>query len=54
MAVPNMFILYVSDAPASARFYSGLFGMKPVFETSAFIAFDLARNPAGTVEFRAG
>jgi len=42
MALPNMFILYVSDAPASARFYSDLFDTKPSFETPAFIAFDLA------------
>ncbi|MCD0442261.1 VOC family protein [Glycomyces sp. A-F 0318] len=42
MPVPNQFIVYVSDAPAAARFYGDLFDMKPVFETPAFIAFDLA------------
>lgn len=42
MAVPNMFIVYVSDAPSSASFYTELFGMKPSFETPGFIAFDLA------------
>ncbi|MET9292126.1 VOC family protein [Streptomyces sp. NPDC003077] len=42
MPIPNMFIVYVSDAPTSARFYSDLFGMRPSFETPAFIAFDLA------------
>ncbi|MET8869907.1 VOC family protein [Nonomuraea sp. NPDC004580] len=47
MALPNTFIFYVSDAPASARFYAELFEMKPSFETPAFIAFDLA----GGVQF---
>ena len=42
MPVPNMFILYVSDAPESARFYSELFGMRPSFEDPGFVAFDLA------------
>ncbi|OQS15255.1 glyoxalase [Nocardia donostiensis] len=42
MPTPNMFILYVSDAPASARFYGDLFEMKPSFETPRFVAFDLA------------
>lgn len=44
MALPNMFIIYVSDAPASARFYSELFAMTPSFENPAFIAFDLAED----------
>ena len=42
MPSPNMFIVYVTDAPASARFYSDLFDMKPSFETPRFVAFDLA------------
>lgn len=42
MPLPNMFIVHVTDAPASARFYGDLFAMKPCFETPAFIAFDLA------------
>lgn len=42
MTAPNMFIVYVSDAPASARFYGDLFEMTPSFETPAFIAFELA------------
>jgi catechol 2,3-dioxygenase-like lactoylglutathione lyase family enzyme len=42
MPAPNQFIVYVSDAPAAARFYGDLFDMKPVFETPGFIAFDLA------------
>jgi len=41
MTAPNMFIVYVTDAPASARFYGELFDMKPVFESPRFIAFDL-------------
>ncbi|QYC37843.1 Glyoxalase-like domain protein [Nonomuraea coxensis DSM 45129] len=47
MAVPNMFIFYVSDAPASARFYAELFEMTPSFESPGFISFDLA----GGVQF---
>ncbi|MHA6805323.1 VOC family protein [Salinifilum ghardaiensis] len=41
MTRPNMFIVHVTDAPASARFYADLFEMAPSFETPRFIAFDL-------------
>lgn len=41
MTTPNMFIVYVRDAAAAARFYGDLFDMKPVFESPRFIAFDL-------------
>ncbi len=41
MTRPNMFIVYVADAPASARFYADLFDMTPSFETPGFVAFDL-------------
>ncbi|CAL9278595.1 MULTISPECIES: VOC family protein [unclassified Streptomyces] len=41
MAVPNMVIVYVSDAPASARFYAELFDIKPSFETPTFISLPL-------------
>lgn len=41
MPAPNMFIVYVDDAPSAARFYGDLFSMKPSFETPGFIAFDL-------------
>jgi predicted enzyme related to lactoylglutathione lyase len=41
MTAPNMFIVYVSDAPASARFYGDLFEMSPSFESPGFIAFHL-------------
>ena len=42
MPAPNMFIVYVSDAPSAARFYGDLFEMAPSFETPGFIAFELA------------
>ncbi|MEY8038431.1 VOC family protein [Saccharopolyspora cebuensis] len=41
MPKPTMFIVHVSDAVASARFYADLFDMAPDFETPRFIAFDL-------------
>lgn len=41
MPAPNMFIVYVADAPSAARFYGELFEMKPVFETPGFITFDV-------------
>ncbi|WP_328391016.1 VOC family protein [Nocardia sp. NBC_00416] len=41
MPTPNMFIVYVADATASARFYSDLFDMSPKFESPRFITFDL-------------
>jgi catechol 2,3-dioxygenase-like lactoylglutathione lyase family enzyme len=41
MPAPNIFIVYVSDAPEAARFYGDLFDMKPVFETPGYISFDL-------------
>ncbi|KOV59582.1 glyoxalase [Streptomyces sp. NRRL WC-3618] len=34
-------IVYVSDAPAAARFYGDLLDMRPSFETSGYITFDL-------------
>ena len=34
-------IVYVNDAPAAARFYGGLLGMSPSFETSGYVTFDL-------------
>lgn len=47
MPAPNMFIVYVSDAPAAARFYGDLFDMAPSFETPGFVAFDIG----GGVQF---
>lgn len=41
MPAPNIFIVYVADAPAAARFYGDLFGIEPVFETPGYISFDL-------------
>lgn len=34
-------IVYVNDAPAAARFYGELLGMRPSFETPGYITFDL-------------
>ena len=34
-------IVYVNDAPAAARFYGGLLGRSPSFETPGYITFDL-------------
>jgi len=41
VTAPTMFIVYVTDAPASARFYGELFDLRPKFESPRFIAFDL-------------
>lgn len=41
MAVPNMVIVYVSDAPASARFYAELFDIEPGFASPRFVSFPL-------------
>ncbi|MGW5385673.1 VOC family protein [Nocardia sp. NPDC003963] len=42
MPTPNMFIVYVADAPASARFYSDLFDTAPKFESPRFVTFELS------------
>ncbi|MEV0646368.1 VOC family protein [Phytomonospora sp. NPDC050363] len=34
-------IVYVTDAPAAARFYGELLDLKPSLETPSYIAFDL-------------
>ncbi|MEU6248489.1 VOC family protein [Glycomyces sp. NPDC047010] len=50
MPAPNIFIVYVADAPAAARFYGDLFDIKPVFETPGYISFELAPdNPGGGI-----
>ncbi|MGW0431825.1 VOC family protein [Micromonospora sp. NPDC003197] len=36
-----VFIVYVNDAPAAARFYGDLLQMKPDFETPGYISFKL-------------
>ncbi|WP_024799848.1 VOC family protein [Nocardia sp. BMG51109] len=41
MTASIVFIVYVNDAPVSARFYGDLLGTKPSFETPGYIAFDL-------------
>ncbi|MQM27646.1 VOC family protein [Glycomyces albidus] len=47
MPAPNIFIVYVADAPAAARFYGDLFDIEPVFETPAYISFDLGSANGG-------
>ncbi|UCM88984.1 VOC family protein [Streptomyces marincola] len=42
MSDPFVFIVHVTDAPASARFYGDLLGVSPAFTSPRFIAFDLA------------
>lgn len=42
MGAPNLFLIYVSDANASARFYGDLFEMEPTFTSPFFISFDIA------------
>lgn len=42
MGAPNFFLTYVSDAPASARFYGDLFDMEPAFTSPYYIAFEIA------------
>ena len=44
---PNIFIVYVADAPEAARFYGDLFDMKPIFETPTYISFDLGGGVTG-------
>lgn len=39
---PYTFIIYVSDAQASAVFYGDLLDITPVFESPRFIAFELS------------
>lgn len=42
MGAPNLFLIYVRDAAASARFYGDLFDMEPAFTSPFFISFDIA------------
>jgi predicted enzyme related to lactoylglutathione lyase len=41
MPNPNLTILYVNDAPASAAFYKGLLGRDPAFAGPSYVAFAL-------------
>ncbi|MDG3575593.1 VOC family protein [Rhizobium sp. YJ-22] len=41
MANPNLFILYVKDPAASARFYRKLLGREPAVAAPNFVAFPL-------------
>jgi predicted enzyme related to lactoylglutathione lyase len=42
MPTPNLFLTYVSDAAAAARFYGDLFEMEPVFTSPRYVAFRVA------------
>ncbi|KAA8882911.1 glyoxalase [Nocardia colli] len=41
MTASVVFIVYVNDAPAAARFYGDLLELRPAFETPGYITFDL-------------
>ncbi len=41
MMASIVFLVYVNDTAASARFYGDLLDMKPDFETPGYITFDL-------------
>ena len=41
MPQPNFMLLYVDSPPASARFYSGLLGCKPIEASPTFVLFAL-------------
>lgn len=42
MPRPNLFIVYVTDVQASARFYGELFDMTPKLATPRFVAYEVA------------
>ncbi|BDH55280.1 VOC family protein [Tsukamurella sp. PLM1] len=42
MRAPNLFLIYVSDAERSTRFYSDLFEMEPVFVSPFYVAYEVA------------
>ncbi|QEU89937.1 VOC family protein [Streptomyces kanamyceticus] len=44
MPAPIVFIVYVNDAPAAARFYAELLESEPNFETPEYIGFDLGEG----------
>jgi catechol 2,3-dioxygenase-like lactoylglutathione lyase family enzyme len=54
MPTPNIFIVYVADAPEAARFYGDLFDMKPVFETPGYVSFDLGGGVSLSLWSRSG
>jgi len=54
MPAPNIFIVYVADAPEAARFYGDLFDMKPVFETPGYVSFDLGGGVSLSLWSRSG
>jgi catechol 2,3-dioxygenase-like lactoylglutathione lyase family enzyme len=42
MTAPNLFLVYVTDAARSTRFYSELFGIEPKMVTPRYVPFELA------------
>lgn len=42
MSAPNLFLIYVTDAEASTRFYSSLFDVEPTFISPRYVAFAVA------------
>lgn len=42
MAVPNLFLIYVTDVERSTAFYSDLFEMEPVAVTPRYVSFEVA------------
>lgn len=54
MPAPNMFINYVRDAAASARFYADLFEVEPIFTSPHYIAFEVSPGATFAVWSGAG
>ncbi|MGI5122678.1 VOC family protein [Marinactinospora thermotolerans] len=46
MPTSAVFIVYVNDAPAAARFYADLLERGPDFETPRYVSFDLGDGAA--------
>ncbi|TWS22451.1 glyoxalase [Tsukamurella sputi] len=44
MGAPNLFLIYVTDAERSTRFYSELFDIEPVFVSPFYVAFEVAEG----------
>lgn len=42
MPTPNLFLVYVQDAPAATAFYSDLFDIQPSFTSPRYVAFEVA------------
>jgi predicted enzyme related to lactoylglutathione lyase len=44
MSAPNLFLVYVRDALASAQFYGDLFEIEPVFTSPRYVAYEVAEG----------